>query len=1076
MKGGCEPDGRGFGIGSIADVMERTMRARARTWPLCTLRRRPMGTLGRSCKAMQVQDEAVEAPVGGNGTGAAAPTFQEALLRLTKYWARNGCAVHLPYHTEVGAGTMNPATFLRVAGPEPWNAAYAEPSMRPDDARYGDNPNRVGRHTQFQVIAKPAGSKTQELYLGSLAALGVDVHSHDVRFVEDNWESPVLGAWGLGWEVWLDGMEITQFTYFQQAGGIRLSPPAVEITYGLERILMALQQVDHFKDIRYADGITYGEVFLQSEYEMSVYHLDVAEVKDQKARFDSYEEEAKRMLDRRLPVPAYDNLLKASHAFNVLDARGAVGVTERAAFFAKMRALARGCAQLWLDRREELGFPLGVWQMPSPPLGAKPVMDEGYLAPGSSPRDFLLEIGSEELPPQDAIAAAKQLSTAMTGLLDRLRLAHKGITAGGTPRRSFILVKNLVTRQEDLAQRIRGPPARVAYDEEGKATKALEGFCRKNGVSLDEVEIGKDNNDKSGADYIFADVRTAGRPTADVLSETLAEVVEGIAFPKTMRWLTDASYSRPVRWIVAMHGNVQVPFVAMDLLSGATTRLLRSAVEPEVELKAADEYLDTMEKAGIVVNMELRRQNIHMDAMEAASSVKGSISQRTVDALLEEVTNLVESPRVILGKFNPDFLRLPQEVLEIVMKKHQRYFAIEDTSTGKLLPYFITVANGTIDEDVVREGNEAVLRARYEDARFFYKSDCSKSLLSFREKLDGTVFQEKLGSMLDKSTRLEKLAGRVVECMELSPGVVNVVSEAAPLAHCDLATDLVTEFTSLAGTMGRHYAGLEGKPEEVCSAIYEFVLPRSAGDDLPSTDAGAVLAITDRLDSLVGLFAAGCAPSASADPFGLRRAAYGLVQTLVGKGMNASLASLIEVVGSEQPLAIDEGCRTELLTFVRRRLEQLLVDDGVPVEAVRAVLNERGDDPSLAASTAKELAAEMKTDTFAGILASLARPTRITRGKEREMASVVDPDLFEVEEERVLWEAYETVSASLEGEVGVSEFVRVCSPIVGAVDSFFEKVFVMADDERIRRNRLALLHKVANLPCGIVDLSQLPGF
>lgn len=1052
------------------------MRARVRTWPLCTLRRRPAGTPERMCKALHVQDEAVDALAGGNGTGAAAPTFQEALLRLTKYWARNGCAVHLPYHTEVGAGTMNPATFLRVAGPEPWNAAYAEPSMRPDDARYGDNPNRVGRHTQFQVIAKPAGSKTQELYLGSLAALGVDVNSHDVRFVEDNWESPVLGAWGLGWEVWLDGMEITQFTYFQQAGGIKLSPPAVEITYGLERILMALQQVDHFKDIRYADGITYGEVFLQSEYEMSVYHLDVAEVEDQKARFDSYEEEAKRMLDRRLPVPAYDNLLKASHAFNVLDARGAVGVTERAAFFAKMRALARGCAQLWLDRREELGFPLGVWQMPSVPSGSKPAMGESYLASGSSPRDFLLEIGSEELPPQDAIAAAKQLKTAVTSLLERLRLAHKGIMTGGTPRRTYVLVKDLVTCQEDLAQRVRGPPARVAYGEDGKPTKALEGFCRKNGVSLDEVELGKDSSDENGADYVFANVKTAGRPTADVLAETLAEVVEGITFPKTMRWLTDASYSRPVRWIVALHGEVVVPFVAMGLLSGATTRLLRNAAEPEIQLKSADEYLDEMNTAGIVVDMDLRRQSIHQDALEAASAVQGTISQRTADALLEEVTNLVECPRVILGKYKSEFLSLPQEVLEIVMKKHQRYFAVEDPSTGNLLPYFVTVANGNINVDIVREGNEAVLRARYEDARFFYKSDCSKSLMSFREKLDGTVFQEKLGSMLDKSRRLEKLAAQVVNCLGLSTEVSHLVSQAAPLAHCDLATDLVTEFTALAGTMGRHYAGLEGKPEEVCTAIYEFVLPRGAGDELPATDAGAVLAITDRLDSLVGLFAAGCIPSASADPFGLRRAAYGLVQTLVGKGMKVSLGNLIEVVSGAQPLPVSSECQKELLTFIRRRLEQLLVDDGVTVEAVRAALNERGDNPSLAASTAKELATEMKTDAFAAILSSLARPTRITRGKENESACAVDPGLFEAEEETALWEAYEAVSATLKGEAGIGEFVQVCSPIVGVVDNFFEKVFVMAEDEKVRKNRLALLQRVAKLPHGIVDLSQLPGF
>eukprot|EP00879_Flechtneria_rotunda_P020818 GHRR01021915.1.p1 GENE.GHRR01021915.1~~GHRR01021915.1.p1 ORF type:complete len:394 (+),score=157.66 GHRR01021915.1:133-1314(+) len=288
-----------------------------------------------------VQVAGVNSNGTSSGSNSAAPTFQEAIKRLQNYWASVGCLVWLPHNTEVGAGTMNPATFLRVLGPEPWNVCYAEPSIRPDDSRYGDNPNRVQRHTQFQVILKPDPGNAQELYLGSLAALGIDTTAHDVRFVEDNWESPVLGAWGLGWEVWLDGMEVTQFTYFQQAGGKVLDAPAVEITYGLERILMALQGVKHFRDIRYSDCVTYGELFLQNEYEMSCYNLDVADVAVQRQKFALCEAEARRLLAKRLPVPAYDLLLKCSHAFNIMDARGAVGVTERAEIFATMRSLAR---------------------------------------------------------------------------------------------------------------------------------------------------------------------------------------------------------------------------------------------------------------------------------------------------------------------------------------------------------------------------------------------------------------------------------------------------------------------------------------------------------------------------------------------------------------------------------------------------------------------------------------------------------------------------------------------------------------------------------------------------------------
>merc|ERR1719183_1407645 len=265
------------------------------------------------CFACRAVAPAVGDDVATNTTGAGSSsaggesgtlTFQDAISKLQEYWASVGCAMWLPHNTEVGAGTMNPATFLRVLGPEPWSVCYPEPSIRPDDSRYGDNPNRVQRHTQFQVILKPDPGNAQELYLGSLEALGIDTSAHDVRFVEDNWESPVLGAWGLGWEFWLDGMEVTQFTYFQQCGSVKVNPVAVEITYGLERVLMALQNVDHFKDIRYNDSLTYGEMRLQDEYEMSVFNMDVASVENQRLRFDIADKEAQSLIENRLPLPA----------------------------------------------------------------------------------------------------------------------------------------------------------------------------------------------------------------------------------------------------------------------------------------------------------------------------------------------------------------------------------------------------------------------------------------------------------------------------------------------------------------------------------------------------------------------------------------------------------------------------------------------------------------------------------------------------------------------------------------------------------------------------------------------------
>lgn len=285
-------------------------------------------------------------------------SFQEIIFKLQNYWAEQNCIIQQPYDIEKGAGTMNPATFLRSLGPEPWNVAYVEPSRRPKDGRYGENPNRLYQHHQFQVIMKPSPDDIQNLYLKSLYELGIDPLQHDIRFVEDNWESPTLGAWGLGWEVWLDGMEITQFTYFQQVGGFDTKPVAVEITYGLERIAMFLQKKDNVYDVVWAGEISYGDIFHRFEVEHSHYNFTEADPHTITQLFELYEKEAERLLQKNLVLPAYDYVLKCSHVFNLLDARGVISVSERTGFIHRVRNLARGCAQLYLKQREELGYPL----------------------------------------------------------------------------------------------------------------------------------------------------------------------------------------------------------------------------------------------------------------------------------------------------------------------------------------------------------------------------------------------------------------------------------------------------------------------------------------------------------------------------------------------------------------------------------------------------------------------------------------------------------------------------------------------------------------------------------------------
>jgi len=298
-------------------------------------------------------------------------TFQDLVLALENFWAKHGCVIQQPYDVEVGAGTSNPATFLRVLGPEPWNVAYVEPSRRPADGRYGENPNRLQHYYQYQVILKPSPDNIQEIYLESLESFGVDPLKHDIRFVEDDWESPTLGAWGLGWEVWLDGLEITQFTYFQQAGGIELKPVAGEITYGIERIAMFLQGVENVYDLKWNDHVTYGDVHHKGEVEWSIHNFEEADIPLQLRLFEEYERESLRLIEKGLVLPAYDYCLKCSHTFNILDARGAVSVTERTHFIGRVRNLARRVAEAYLKQREAMGFPLLKAASPGQP-GERP--------------------------------------------------------------------------------------------------------------------------------------------------------------------------------------------------------------------------------------------------------------------------------------------------------------------------------------------------------------------------------------------------------------------------------------------------------------------------------------------------------------------------------------------------------------------------------------------------------------------------------------------------------------------------------------------------------------------------------
>jgi glycyl-tRNA synthetase len=992
-------------------------------------------------------------------------TMQDALLALTSYWTERGCMVVQPVNTEVGAGTLNPATALRVLGPEPWRVAYVEPSVRPDDARYGENPNRLQTHTQFQVILKPDPGDPQELYLGSLEALGIDIRAHDVRFVEDNWASPALGAWGLGWEVWLDGLEITQFTYFQQAGGLTLDPISVEITYGIERIMMALQGVDHFKKIEYAPGISYGEAFGQAEYELSRYYLDDADVDSQRRLFEEYAAEARRMLDARLSVPAHLQVLRCSHAFNVLDARGAVSTTERARAFGRMRALSRDVARLWAERRTELGHPLGV--TPPPARAAAPT--DFPVVDGS--RRLLFEIGTEELPPAEVDRTAEAVRRMLTEKLAASRLGHGEITTAATPRRVIVFVEDVQAAEPDAERVVRGPRKTAAFDADGNVTRAALGFARGQGVDPADLEI----LDVDGTEYVGVTKADLGRGAVEVLSGILAEVVVGLRTDKNMRWNDpELSFTRPIRWLVALLGDQLVPVSVSSLSSGRTTRLHRVATRPTVDVPTADWYVELLRAHGIEADPARRRARIVEAAGRLAESVGGRIDVQAESALIDEIVNLVEEPTPILGAFSADYLTLPPEILTTVMRKHQRYLPVRDANGG-LLPHFVAVANGDCDEDTVRAGNEAVLRARYEDASFFWRADLQTTPAAMKSGLEKLAFEERLGSMAQRAERIGRVATTLADAAGLGADDQKTLQRAAELVKFDLGSQMVVELTSLAGTMAREYARRSGEPEAVAQALLDAELPRSAGDALPATSAGAVLALADRFDLLAGLFAVGATPTGSSDPFGLRRAAAGVVAILRDRpelrGITlpvglAAAAAEIRAQGVEVPV----GALDEVADFVVRRYEQQLLDGGADHHQVAAVLP-LATAPRAADETLADLQRQVADAGFAELVAVLQRIRRIVpAGTEAayDPAKLTEP--AEVALHRAVLKVRETLGSS---PGSLNDFVVAASVLIGPVTIFFDEILVMAEEPEVRAARLGLLATIRDLSSPVLDWQAL---
>ncbi len=1025
-----------------------------------------------------------------------APSMQETIRRLHEYWAARGCQIWQPHSEKLGAGTMNPATVLRVLGPEPWNVAYVEPSFRADDGRYAENPNRMQMHTQYQVLLKPDPGNPQELYLSSLEAIGLQRDRHDIRFVEDNWESPALGAWGLGWEVWLDGQEITQFTYFQQAGGVSLDPVSVEITYGLERIVMYLQQRTEVWSIDF-DGVhTYGEIYRQQEIEHCIYNFELADVERQRTLCDLYNAEAEACIERGLVAPAHDYVLRQSQAFNILDTRGAIGVTERAKFFAAMRSQARRISELYVEQRQHEEYPWLAEGEESPESQGKSVPRQDLAAVQlSEPQSLLIELGSEELPAGDVPVGIQQIELRLRDLLEQARLTCGDLSVSGTTRRLVAHVQELAPRQQDEIVERRGPPAERAFDSDGQPTKAAIGFARGQGVQPSDLEV-RDN-------YVYAVTRLEGEPTAAVLPQLIDDLLESMQWGRTMRWnSSNKSYPRPLRWIVALYGSDVIPVSWAHVTSGRVSRgpryhdaraRLPAGEFTTFDIADADSYFDDAAAQGIRLCRPDRRSLIAeavQDAASRAASIetggadplpRGAYEWEPDEVLLEEVTDLVESPQAVIGAFEDRYLDLPQPILTAVMKKHQRYFPVlaksPDGESSTLAPRFVTIANadGLDHPDVVRQGNEGVIRARYADAEFFYRQDTAKPLDTFTNRLETLTFHAKLGSMLEKAARLETLAPQIAQMLGAGEQTTETSRRAAALSKTDLVTSMVVEMTSLQGVMGEIYALKSGAPPPVAQAIREHYLPRFDGDAVPESAAGLALSLADKLDSLVGLFGVGVSPSGSADPFGLRRAALGIVNALTLTSSSFDLSTALEHAASHYGNLLAEDAISSARDFIIRRLERKLRDLGHAPDVVDAVLAARGDDPYSAVGTVHHLAAAVASPNWEETFTAYARCARIVRGIERDLP--LQPASYQEKVEHELHTAYESAAVKLNGASDAAESLgQVLADLSAPINSFFDTVLVNAEEEDVRLARQALVQRIALIPASVADLSRLQGF
>ena len=680
-------------------------------------------------------------------------------------------------------------------------------------------------------------------------------------------------------------------------------------------------------------------------------------------------------------------------------------------------------------------------------------------------KDLLFEIGAEEIPAGFMPNILGQLKQLAETKLNDAHLPFESIATYGTPRRLALIVKGLADTSAEISERHKGPSASIAYDADGNPTKAAIGFARGKGLDVADLVV------EDG--YIYAETKTAGVPAKDIVSEMLPQLITGLNFPKSMHWGDlDAKFVRPVRWLVALLDEEVIPVEFATVKSGNVTRGHRFLGADEITIKNAASYVDTLKENFVMVDQDARRELISKQLHDMAASKNASIVWD--DDLLEEINYLVEWPTALCGGFEESYLALPDAAIITPMKDHQRYFPLVDQN-GKLLPMFLTVRNGSDHSiEVVQAGNERVLRARLDDAKFFFNEDRKKPLIDRQDGLTKIVFQEGLGNLADKTERLLKL-GRVFgeEC-GLHEDAAVVLERATELAKTDLTTGMVTEFTELQGVMGKEYALLDGESPEVAEAIFEQYLPRFAGDVLPQTEAGKVLSIIDKVDNIVATFSRGLIPTGSQDPYALRRQTIGILNILLGSEWNISLRPIFK--SSMELLNVPAEKQDELLgqveEFFTLRLKNILLDREVPHHVIDLLLSNN----ELSVADAEGLVNALLANRIDENVELVQAYTRMYNLVKDVKYTGVNSDLLKEDAEKALFEAASKASEASLAAWEANDYaavVAVPATLVPAINKFFEDVMVMDKDEAIKANRLQLVRLAYSVMAIIGDISAL---